>query len=59
MKQRGVTVWTMGGSRAEKEYAAQHLDEVQTDANGNPITIGGSSHYLNPTAPYRGGARLL
>ncbi len=49
-KQRGVTVWTMGGSRTGKDYATQHPDEVQTDAKGNPITIGGDSYYLNPTA---------
>ena len=47
-KSRGYGVWTMGGSREGKEYAAQHPDAVQRDAANNPLTIDGS-FYLNPT----------
>ncbi len=47
-KSRGYGVWTMGGSREGKEYAAQHPDEVQRDSANNPLTIDGSA-YLNPT----------
>lgn len=47
-KSRGYSVWTMGGSREGKEYAAQHPDDVQRDAAGQPLTIDGGS-YLNPT----------
>lgn len=47
-KARGYTVWTMGGARAGKEYAALHPDEVQTTADGKPISVEGS-YYLSPT----------
>jgi hypothetical protein len=47
-KSRGYGVWTMGGSRESKEYAALHPDEVQRDATGNPLLIEGGA-YLNPT----------
>jgi hypothetical protein len=50
-KSRGYGVWTMGGSRESKEYAAQHPDEVQRDANNNPLMIDGGA-YLNPTAEH-------
>lgn len=45
----GYTVQTMGGFRAGQEYVSQHPDEVQRDANGNPISIGGGSFYMVPT----------
>jgi hypothetical protein len=48
-KQRGYTVWTMGGMRDGKEYLAQHPGEAQTDAAGHPITAG-DSIYFTPTA---------
>src|SRR5579884_4734 len=48
-KARGYTVWTMGGSRAGKDYAAAHPDAVQTGAHGKPIAID-DSFYLSPTA---------
>ncbi len=47
-KIRGYTVWTMAGARAEKEYADAHPDAVQTDRNGNALTVEGSA-YLTPT----------
>ena len=48
-KNRGYSVWTMGGSRAGKDYADSHPDEPQKDASGNPLKID-NSYYLNPTA---------
>src|SRR5579871_5974361 len=48
-KGRGYTTWTMGGSREGKAYADAHRDELQTDAAGNPLIIGGDSFYLDPT----------
>ena len=47
-KSRGYGVWTMGGSRESKEYAAQHPDDVQRDSANSPLMIDGSA-YLNPT----------
>jgi hypothetical protein len=47
-KQRGYTVWTMGGMRDGREYMAQHPGEAQTDAAGKPITIDNSVYY-SPT----------
>lgn len=47
-KQRGYTVWTMGGMRESREYGRQHPEEVQTDAAGKPIGIG-NDLYLTPT----------
>jgi len=40
---------TMGGFRDGPEYVKQHPDEVQTDRNGKPITIGENSFYMVPT----------
>lgn len=48
-KARGYTVWTMGGSRDQTEYAKKHPDELQTTADGNPIAIE-TSYYFSPTA---------
>ncbi len=50
-KSRGYGVWTMGGSRESKEYAAQHPDDVQRDSSNSPLTIDGGS-YLNPTTAH-------
>jgi hypothetical protein len=47
-KQRGYTVWTMGGSRDGKAYAEKHPDECQTQADGTQLTVEGS-YYLAPT----------
>lgn len=47
---RGYTVWTMGGSRAGKQYADGHPDELQVEANGKPLVIGDDSYYLTPSA---------
>ncbi|HZO87851.1 MAG TPA: hypothetical protein VFB38_05885 [Chthonomonadaceae bacterium] len=47
-KTRGYTVWTMGGARDGKAYADRHRDEVQTTADGTPLSIG-ESYYLSPT----------
>ena len=55
-KTRGYSVWTMGGSREGKEYAAQHPDDVQRDSANNPLTIDGSvpiSTRPRNTAPLR------
>ena len=48
-KLRGYTTWTMGGSRAGKDYADAHPGELQTGSDGVPLTVEGS-YYLNPTA---------
>ncbi|MCX6379155.1 MAG: hypothetical protein NT023_06710 [Armatimonadetes bacterium] len=48
-KERGYTVWTMGGSRDGKEYADNNPAELQRTQDGQPITIEGS-YYLTPTA---------
>ena len=48
-KARGYTVWTMGGARDGQEYASKNPGELQTNADGNPLTIEGS-YYLSPTA---------
>ena len=47
-KSRGYGVWTMGGSREGKEYAALHPDAVQRDSADKPLLIDGGA-YLNPT----------
>ncbi len=47
-KERGYTVWTMGGSRDGKEYADSNPSELQRGKDGQPITVEGS-YYLNPT----------
>lgn len=49
-KERGYTVWTMGGAREGREYATRNPGEVQTTAEGTQLNIGGSSFYLAPTA---------
>ena len=49
-KQRGYTVWTMGGARAGKEYADAHPDEVQRDSVNKPLIIENDSYYFSPTA---------
>lgn len=46
---KGYTVQTMGGFRADAAYVKDHPDEVQKDVTGNPITIGGDSYYMVPT----------
>ena len=48
-KQRGYSVWTMGGSRSGNAYADSHPDEVQRDSTCKALTIGGDSYYFNPT----------
>ncbi len=47
-KERGYTVWTMGGSRDGKEYADGNPAELQRSRDGQPLTIEGS-YYLHPT----------
>src|SRR5262249_17417691 len=49
-KARGYTVWTMGGARDGKDYAAKHPEEGQTTSDGQPIGIGDNSSYLSPAA---------
>lgn len=48
---KGYVVQTMGGFRAGADYVKDHPDEVQKDAAGNFITIGGDSFYMLPTEP--------
>jgi hypothetical protein len=47
--EQGYTLQTMGGFRDGPEYVKQHPGEAQTDRDGNPLVIGGSSYYMLPT----------
>jgi len=57
--EKGYTLQTMGGFRDGPEYVKQHPGEVQTDQNGNPLVIGGSSYYLIPTLARLGIAKAF
>ncbi|MCX8052945.1 MAG: hypothetical protein N3B12_03985 [Armatimonadetes bacterium] len=48
-KDKGYVVQTMYGFRAGPDYVKDHVDEVQTTADGTLLTCGPDSYYMVPT----------